>query len=470
MNKKLQALKYLIADFFSASVAWTVLYVFRKIYLETKTPRTFQEIELDENYYFGLLFIPIFWIALYVLSGQYNKIYRRYRIKELADTFLQSLIGTICIFFVFILDDMIDTYQDYYQSLLVLFATHFGLTLLFRLWLTTRTVKRIHAGKIGFNTIIVGGNERAFNMFEEIGGMKKSPGFKFLGFVRVNGRDNLLEEHIPYLGQFGQLPDLISKKNVEEVIIAIESSDHKEIGSILNELEGTGVNIKIIPDMYDILSGSVKMNSIFGTPLVQINREIMPAWQFSIKRIMDIFVSLMAILILSPVFLAIALAVKLNSKGPVFFVQERIGKNGNPFDIYKFRTMVQNAEADGPQLARENDCRITSVGKFLRKTRLDEIPQFFNVLKGDMSLVGPRPEREFFIQKIMVEAPHYRHLQKVRPGITSWGQVKYGYAENVEQMIHRLKYDVLYIENMSLAVDLKILLYTILTVVKGDGK
>ena len=470
MNKKLQALKYLIADFFSASVAWTVLYVFRKVYLETKTPRTFQEIELDENYYFGLLFIPIFWIALYVLSGQYNKIYRRYRIKELADTFLQSLIGTICIFFVFILDDMIDTYQDYYQSLLVLFATHFGLTLLFRLWLTTRTVKRIHAGKIGFNTIIVGGNERAFNMFEEIRGMKKSPGFKFLGFVRVNGRDNLLEEHIPYLGQFGQLPDLISKKNVEEVIIAIESSDHKEIGSILNELEGTGVNVKIIPDMYDILSGSVKMNSIFGTPLVQINREIMPAWQFSIKRIMDIFVSLMAIVILSPVFIAIALAVKLNSKGPVFFVQERIGKNGKPFDIYKFRTMVQNAEADGPQLARENDCRITSIGKFLRKTRLDEIPQFFNVLKGDMSLVGPRPEREFFIQKIMVEAPHYRHLQKVRPGITSWGQVKYGYAENVEQMIHRLKYDVLYIENMSLAVDLKILLYTILTVVKGDGK
>ncbi|MFZ6051141.1 sugar transferase [Halocola ammonii] len=470
MNKKLQALKYLIADFFSASVAWTVLYVFRKVYLETKVPRTLQEIELDENYYFGLLFIPIFWIALYVLSGQYNKIYRRYRIKELADTFLQSLIGTICIFFVFILDDMIDTYQDYYQSLLVLFATHFGLTLLFRLWLTTRTVKRIHAGKIGFNTIIVGGNERAFNMFDEIRGMKKSPGFKFLGFVRVNGRDNLLEEHIPYLGQFGQLPDLISKKNVEEVIIAIESSDHKEIGNILNELEGTGVNVKIIPDMYDILSGSVKMNSIFGTPLVQINREIMPAWQFSIKRIMDIFVSLVAILILSPVFLAIALAVKLNSRGPVFFVQERIGKNGKPFDIYKFRTMVQNAEADGPQLARENDCRITSVGKFLRKTRLDEIPQFFNVLKGDMSLVGPRPEREFFIQKIMVEAPHYRHLQKVRPGITSWGQVKYGYAENVEQMIHRLKYDVLYIENMSLAVDLKILLYTILTVVKGDGK
>jgi len=235
-------------------------------------------------------------------------------------------------------------------------------------------------------------------------------------------------------------------------------------------LEGTGVNVKIIPDMYDILSGSVKMNSIFGTPLVQINREIMPAWQFSIKRIMDIFVSLVAIIILSPVYIGIALAVKFNSRGPVFFVQERIGKDGQPFDIYKFRTMVQNAEADGPQLAKENDKRVTSVGRFLRKTRLDEIPQFFNVLKGDMSLVGPRPEREFFIDKIMVEAPHYRHLQKVRPGITSWGQVKYGYAENVEQMIHRLKYDVLYIENMSLAVDLKILLYTILTVVKGDGK
>lgn len=470
MNKNLQVLKYLIADFLSASIAWTILFVFRKAFIEAGATGDLSSIELDENYYYGLLFIPLFWVTLYLLSGQYNKIYRRYRIKELGDTFYQSLIGSMGVFFVFILDDRIVSYEDYYESLIVLFCAHFGLTLFFRLWLTTRTVKKIHSGKIGFNTIIVGGNERAMNMFEEIQGMKKSPGFKFLGFVRVNGKDNLMAEHIPYLGKFEKLPELIEKKNVEEVIIAIESSDHREIGSILNELEGTGVNVKIIPDMYDILSGSVKMNSIFGTPLIQINREIMPAWQFSIKRIMDIFVSLMAIIILSPVFVAIAIAVKFNSRGPVFFVQERIGKHGHPFKIFKFRTMVQNAEANGPQLAKENDCRITSVGRFLRKTRLDEIPQFFNVLKGDMSLVGPRPEREYFIDKIMAEAPHYRHLQKVRPGITSWGQVKYGYAESVEQMIHRLKYDILYIENMSLAVDLKILLYTILTVIKGDGK
>ena len=198
--------------------------------------------------------------------------------------------------------------------------------------------------------------------------------------------------------------------------------------------------------------------------------DIMPAWQFSIKRVVDILASLFALMILSPVILTLMILVKISSPGGIFFTQERIGKKGRPFRIIKFRTMVKDAEKDGPQLSSASDARITPIGKFLRKTRLDEIPQFFNVLKGEMALVGPRPERQFYIDKIMERAPHYKHLQKVRPGITSWGQVKYGYAENVDQMVQRLKYDLLYIENMSLAVDIKILLYTILIVLKGDGK
>jgi exopolysaccharide biosynthesis polyprenyl glycosylphosphotransferase len=196
----------------------------------------------------------------------------------------------------------------------------------------------------------------------------------------------------------------------------------------------------------------------------------MPAWQQSIKRIMDILLSMMVLVVFFPLYLFTAIGVKLSSPGPVFYSHERIGWHGRPFRIYKFRSMRTDAEKAGPQLSSKDDPRMTAFGRWMRKIRLDEIPQFWNVLIGDMSIVGPRPERQYFIDQIMEQAPHYRHLHKVRPGITSWGQVKFGYAENVEQMVERLKYDLIYIENMSLAVDFKIMFYTVLIIVRHKGK
>lgn len=471
MNRRLQVAKYVVADLFGSALAWTLFFIYRKLYLEpikfgSEVPLTF-----DRNYFLGLVLIPLFWFGLYTVIGGYREIFRRFRTKELGQTLLISIIGVVVIFFVLLLDDEVASYRYYYRSFVALFLLHFAITFVLRFLLTSSTVHKVHQRKIGFNTILVGGNERAMAIYEEIEALPKSTGNRFIGFVNVNGGDQLLTQvGLPRLGKWHELRSVIDQHAVEEVIIAVDSGEHEHISRIMNELEGTGVRVKVIPDMYDILSGSVKMTSIFGTPLIEVNSEIMPAWQFSLKRIVDISASALALVLLSPLYLVLAILVKLSSPGPIFFRQERIGKYGRPFKIIKFRSMYCDAEKNGPQLSSSTDPRITPIGRWMRTTRMDEIPQFWNVIKGEMSLVGPRPERQHFIDAITAVAPHYRHLHKVRPGITSWGQVKFGYAENVDQMVRRLKYDILYIENMSLAVDLKILAYTVLIILRRDGK
>ena len=465
MKKKYFWLVFLLFDWLSAASAWFCFNFFRKTYIEN------YHFELNYKLIYSTIIISVLWVLLYAALGQYKNAYKKYRIREVTQTISQSLLGIILIFFGLLLDDQINSYQDYYNLILAIVFLHTTLTFLPRIIITSNLVSKIHKGKIGFNTLIIGSRNKAKETLLEIRGLKKSSGYFFKGYISTNGgTDMMTTTGLEKLGDYSDLKQVINSHQIEEVIIATEPKEHEKTNTIINDLADLNLKIKVIADMYNILTGSVKMSSIFGALLIAVNPEILSPWEKITKRIVDVILSAIAIILLSPIFILLSLIIKSGTKGPIIFKQERIGINGKPFMIYKFRSMFNEAEKDGPQLSSQHDPRITPIGKFMRKTRLDETPQFFNVILGDMALVGPRPERQFYIEKIIAEAPHYKHILKVKPGITSWGQVKFGYAENVEEMVARLKFDLLYVENMSLVLDLKILFYTAIIMIKGDGK
>ena len=473
MEKK-QRTKYIIADTLSAMLAWGILVLFRKVAFEHTGFSDVADVFNDSNFWFGLILVPAGWLSLYTIQGAYRNVLRRARLTELLDTLLASLIGVVAIFFLLLVDDHISTYRNYYTSFLFLFGVHFTLTYIPRLIITSHTVRAVHTRQLGFPTVMIGSGPRALQTYNDLENQETYSGNLFIGYIDLSAttpQPSALDSIMPRLGTLDDLRHIAKRQRIEEAIVALEPDQKDLLQETLLAINSCGdIIIKITPDARDISVGAIHQHSIFHAPFIVINNRLMPEWQYSLKRIFDIVISLVAMILLSPVYVVTAIIVKATSPGPVFYAQERIGHLGRPFKMHKFRSMYVDAEQAGPALSKDNDPRITPFGRFMRKVRLDEIPQFYNVLRGTMSLVGPRPERQFYIDQIVKRAPEYLLLQRVKPGITSWGQVRYGYASNVDEMVERLRYDLLYLDNMSLTTDLKILLYTVIIIIQGRGK
>ncbi|MFB9862038.1 sugar transferase [Rufibacter immobilis] len=466
LPRNLHIYKVVLGDFIAAFLAWTVFY-FSNTYLFVDLATSF-----TQEFVVRSFMIASSWVILYALLGRYRNIYRLSRFKEVVLLAGISLGGAMVIYLAFLFEDPdVNRFHIYTKPIGTYFLLHFLFSFVIKTAVLSHLKKLVFNGKIYFNTVVVGSSANAREVYDELESNNRHLGMRIVGFVQSElSQPHSFQEQIPSLGSFLTLPLVIAEYEIQEVIIAIEPSEHKLIEQILSSLEGEKVRISILPDVYQILLGSVKVAHLFGTPLIEMKRDLMPFWQELLKRFIDLAASVIILVFLSPLYAFLAIMVKISSPGPVFFKQERVGWQGKPFYIYKFRSMYTDAEKTGPALSSDDDPRVTKIGRFMRKVRLDELPQFYNVLKGDMSLVGPRPERQYFIDLITEQAPHYKHLQRVRPGITSLGQVKFGYAQNVQEMVRRLKYDILYIENMSLAMDFRVMLYTIKIIIQGRGK
>ncbi|HCY76165.1 MAG TPA: sugar transferase [Ignavibacteriales bacterium] len=423
------------------------------------------------EFFIPMLVIYFYWLLIFTFVGMYRTWFASSRFDEISTLFKATFFGVFLLFFLIFVDDYM---HNVATATRILIFIYWGLFLLFvgsgRIFIRSVQRNLLIKGIGRRNGLVIGYNIRGREVVDSISNAP-ALGIDIRAFVAVRN-ENIGKDYngIKVEGTTNHLIELIEKHNAKEIIIALEKEDHDVLVDVISRTEGKNLNLKIVPDLYEILSGQARTSQIYGIPLIDIMPELMPEWEKKLKRLMDISISFLILIVSSPIIILTAIAIKIDSEGPVLFKQERLGQNGKPFNVYKFRSMIKDAEKyTGPVWSQKDDPRVTRMGRFVRRVRIDEIPQMFNVLKGEMSLVGPRPERAFFVEKLSQEIPYYKRRLKVRPGVTGWAQIKHKYDESIEDVKIKLRYDLFYIENMSIRMDFKILLRTVFVVLFGKG-
>lgn len=455
-----------IMDFLIVLAGW---FIFHSMNTDTVNVHL-RHVNLDFSS--GGIILSFYWVGVFIISGLYKKLYLVSRLDEFFKVFKSSVVGSLILYFVLNLSES-STFQV--DSSLILSYWAFTIFVVSINRFLIRTVQRFYArrGKGLHRTVIIGTGHNAKVAYDDLM-RNRTLGMDVMGYVQVNGKmidpEIGIEEDM-VIGHLDNIDDIISSNQIQDVLVAIEPDRRQDLVEVISKVDKPDITLKLLPDFYQLVSGLNKTNQIFGLPMIEISPQPMPLWERAIKRVLDITVSLTALIVGFPIVLLLALLIKIDSKGPIIYAQKRVGRHGKIFTMYKLRTMHNDAEAKtGPMWATENDPRVTRVGYWLRKLRLDELPQVINVLSGSMSLVGPRPERPHFVDQFKVQIPLYTRRLRVRPGITGWAQVKWKYDESLDDVKEKTKYDLYYVENISLRMDMKILINTILTMIKGKGQ
>ncbi len=464
MKKKYDRFYIFLIDFITINLAWIIYYFFR-------VESGMFSMVIKPTFLLPMLVIYLYWLLIFFAVGMYKPWFADSRFEEISTLFKTTFIGVFVLFSLIFFDDVGRPGVTNSRYLIIIYwgillsIVGFGRLLY-------RAIQRylLVSGIGRHNTLIIGYNKKSKEILNSI--KKNRPlGLDVVGFIAVDYK-NVGKEYngVRVLSQLEEIERHILEGNVKEIIISLDEKNQDNLLTVISKCDSLGVVIKVVPDLFQMLTGQVKSASVYGVPLIEINPKLLTDFEKKIKRLMDIFISLFLLTITSPIIILTALAIKLESHGPIIYKQERVGLKGRKFTVLKFRSMIQDAEKNiGAVWASKIDSRITKVGNFIRKVRIDEIPQMYNVLKGEMSLVGPRPERPIFVEQFAKEIPFYKRRLLVKPGLTGWAQVKHKYDEDIEDVKNKLNYDLFYIENISIRMDLKILFRTVFVVLLGKG-